>query len=83
MGHHDSRQQYRTPPPIRTVESTASALEIWRELPHGRERDMIGREAGMFFYFLFVEIVWIFVVFALGIYHHSVKQTYSRNIRRI
>lgn len=81
--YHDSRQQYRTPPPIRTAESTASALEVWRELPHGRERDMIGREAGMFFYFRFVEIVRMFVVFALGIYHHSVKLTYSRNIRRI
>ena len=81
--YHDSRQQYRTPPPIRTAESIVLALKVWRELPHGRKKDMIGREACMFFYFRFVEIVQMFVVFALGIYHHSVKLTYSRNIRRI
>ena len=40
------------PLPLFAAESiTASALEVWRELPHGRERDMIGREAGMFFDF--------------------------------
>jgi hypothetical protein len=81
--YHDSRQQYRFPPPICTAESTASALEVWRELPHGRERDMIARKTCMFFYFRFVEIIRMFVVFALGIYHHSIKLTYSRNIRRI
>ena len=81
--YHDSRQQYRTPPPIRTAESTASALEVWRELPHGRERDMIRREAGMFFYFRFIEIVRMFVVFFLGINHLPIKLTYIRNIRRI
>ena len=77
MEYHDSRQQYRTPPTICIAESTASALEVWHELSHGRERDMIGREACMFFYFRFVEIVRMFVVFPLGIYHHYVKLTYS------
>jgi hypothetical protein len=81
--YHDSRQQYRTPPPIRTVESTASALEVWLELPYRREKDMIGRETSIYFYFIFVEIVRMFVVFALYIYHHSIKLTCSRNIRRI
>ena len=81
--YHASRQQYRTPPPICRTESIASTLEVWRELLHGRERNIIGCEAGMLFYFRFVEIVRMFVVFAFGIYHHSVKLTYSRNIIRI
>ena len=45
--YHDNRKQHRYPPIVRTMEDTAVALANWRQLPEGKEKDLLGREAGI------------------------------------
>ncbi len=48
MEYHDNRKHRKHPSAMRCVEDMAFALKQWQELPIGRERDEVGREAGIF-----------------------------------
>ena len=45
--YFDSRRQGRYPSSSRTTVATLESIQVWRELPEGKEKNLIAREAGI------------------------------------